>query len=539
MAAVLEGIQQETTIEVLPEDSHPSTDGPPQELAPTKEEGDEEEAKTPTRGVKFSIADVIEGLPSTDSDQSQSKLMAPVKPITLRIYTCLEEQVSIQFSTGKFTTAGEIVSAMVSQLNLPEETKNVFSVWMISQHLHLQLKSYHVPVKLFKKWNDFLTQYTTASYEVCSTDKPILSFRRNAFFSLREEKRLIAKKNSKEVITLLYHEARLNVISGRYPLSKEELIELASIQCAIENKEYNKEQHTPQSFKSSLSQYFPPHLVPATGGVKNKLLGKGSKSTGIENDLVTKYESIWLKVSSESKKRIDASVDVETSAVANSLGTEEEKKQWLDIDLQLKLLYLQRCWIKPYYGCVMFRGQIERKQILSLSDRNVVVAINPECIHLFTDTQPREILLYLSYDMFCWEFQPATEQGENFYSSLWLEFDSFHASQKVAKRVQVFSRQAPMMDAMISRCVDELNQFDEEVKKKRLEKGGPEYAHLAYKALPSSKNFREDVLKCDMYTPDGEQVNQISLFRKKKVSTTAAPSAANPGNEEVTGLPKS
>ena len=37
-------------------------------------------------------------------------------------------------------------------------------------------------------------------------DKPILSFRRNAFFPLREEKRLIAKKNSKEVITLLYHE---------------------------------------------------------------------------------------------------------------------------------------------------------------------------------------------------------------------------------------------------------------------------------------------------------------------------------------------
>ena len=55
-------------------------------------------------------------------------------------------------------------------------------------------------------------------------------------------------------------------------------------------------------------------------------------------------------MSSESKKRVDASVDVERSAVAYNLGTEEEKKQWLDIDLQLKLLYLQRCWIKPYYG---------------------------------------------------------------------------------------------------------------------------------------------------------------------------------------------
>ena len=35
----------------------------------------------------------------------------------------------------------------------------------------LQLKSYHVPVKLFKKWRDLLTQYTTASSDVCKTGK--------------------------------------------------------------------------------------------------------------------------------------------------------------------------------------------------------------------------------------------------------------------------------------------------------------------------------------------------------------------------------
>ena len=35
--------------------------------------------------------------------------------------------------------------------------------------------------------------------------------------------------------------------------------------------------------------------------------------------------------------------------------------------------------------------------------------------------------------------------------------------------------QAPMMDAMITRCVDDLNNYDDEVKKKRLAKGGPEY----------------------------------------------------------------
>ena len=170
-----------------------------------------------------------------------------------------------------------------------------------------------------------------------------------------------------------------------------------------------------------MGRYFPSHLVPASpGGVKSKLLGKGSKTSGLEKELVDGYKLIWekvstctctvfiiiiiengctianhvnillymyinftgilsllpslppspsllpsfppspslhplpsLQVSSQSKKRLDTSIDVEKSAVAHNLGTEEEKKLWLDIDLQLKLLYLQRCWNKPYYGLVL------------------------------------------------------------------------------------------------------------------------------------------------------------------------------------------
>ena len=51
--------------------------------------------------------------------------------------------------------------------------------WLIMNHLlslssaELQLKTYHVPVKLFKKWNEFLTQYTSVSYEICSTGTPM------------------------------------------------------------------------------------------------------------------------------------------------------------------------------------------------------------------------------------------------------------------------------------------------------------------------------------------------------------------------------
>ena len=53
----------------------------------------------------------------------------------------------------------------------------------------------------------------------------------------------------------------------------------------------------------------------------------------------------------------------------------------------------------------------------------------------------QEIMLYLTYDLLLWDFQPATEEGENFYSSLWLQFDSTLGRKKVAKRLQVFSRQ--------------------------------------------------------------------------------------------------
>ena len=47
-----------------------------------------------------------------------------------------------------------------------------------------------------------------------------------------------------------------------------------------------------------MGHYFPSHLVPASpGGVKSKLLGKGSKTSGLEKELVDGYKLIWEKVS--------------------------------------------------------------------------------------------------------------------------------------------------------------------------------------------------------------------------------------------------
>ena len=105
------------------------------------------------------------------------------------------------------------------------------------------------------------------------------------------------------------------------------------------------------------------------------------------------------------------------------------------------------------------------------------------CLHTHTHTHThtphtQETLLYLTYDQLSWEVQLCDEESEDFYSSLWVEFDSVisegEEERKVAKRIQIFSRQAPMMDAMISRCVSEIDKREEMLRQLRLQQGNQE-----------------------------------------------------------------
>ena len=59
---------------------------------------------------------------------------------------------------------------------------------------------------------------------------------------------------------------------------------------------------------------------------------------------------------------------------------------------QLKVLYLQLCWHKPYYASVFFKGTIEKPfqaiNLITTSEQQVVVAINTECLHLLSASAP-------------------------------------------------------------------------------------------------------------------------------------------------------
>lgn len=458
---------------------------------------------------------------SQDSIRSASG--AKVNPVTLCVYT-LDTTCSVRlsFESGRLTTAQQVLSKMRGELAIPEEIEQVFSVWLTSKYLQLQLKSYHLPCKLFKRWKDLLSQFTTATYEEISQDEPILSFQRNAFLTLKEERNLLKKQKSDDsnnyckAIDLLYHEAVFNTTRGRYPLSVEEFHSQAGLQAAVKHlEEGNKSPTTVPALKPEM--FYPPHMRPKGGLNLTKLFKKSPETRSIADELSKAFKYALKKCSDPH---------------------------------QLKILYLQLCWHKPYYGSVFFKGIVEKPlKLLVASEKHIVVAINTECVHLMTATSSSDILLYLTFDQLSWEFQAPDTEGEGYFSSLLLEFDSFLEAdnyKKVSKRVQIFSRQAPMMDAMISRCVDCINKQEEKLRQLRLQQGNKEFLEHNIKTSDGrvqrqELNHKEHKLQCTVLNAEGvafgSRFTLSRVLRKKsKVDVAAGEETAplTPGDEMST-----
>ena len=414
-----------------------------------------------------------------------------IKPITLKVFTS-DPSVFFEelFETGKVTTAGQIKDVVLSRLQLPSNS-DVFSLWLVSKHLQLQLKPYHCPCKLFKRWSELLTQFTTASYEdIEAGDEPVLILQRNAFLRIEEEREMLSRLRRPEimavdqikmVVNLLYCEARDNVIRGRYSMTVDELHMLAGYQAAINVN--LPDTATIDNLRPHLPSLYPSHMLDK--GVVTRVMGLlfGSSGIGLEDSIVESYKSAC---------RMREGCD----------------------PFYLKILYLQLCWSKPFYGSVMFVGQIEPSTRLihrvAYQDQPITVAINPDCIHLFDAGQPRETLLYLTYDQLSWAFEPCSEEGENFYSCLWVEFDSLIRTpngedQRVAKRIQIYSRQAPMMDAMIEHCVEGINSREAALQQ---DEGDTLDSHHVWKGRDYQHRKREpqeDKLSCVVIPHDDMQ----------------------------------
>ncbi|XP_044163238.1 putative FERM domain-containing protein FRMD8P1 [Acropora millepora] len=340
------------------------------------------------------------------------------EPLTVAVFLVEKSGRLLNLEEGRNTTAGTINTIMAENLSLPTVASQIFCVWLISPLLQLQLKAHHRPFRLRKVWTELLKKFTNVTDEVAEKDEPILSYQRSSFFPVSEEKRI----KDDRIIKRLFEEAKYNVLSGNYPMSSSDAVHLGGILCYIENGAYNPEEHTSGFLKGQLTDYLPVWLCKSSWSLR----GRGPRQS-LEQKLLQQYSDISEKVA-----------DVKAC-----------HKMFLDF-----------CWSFPFYGSVFFRGQIERpassllSNILGNTDVPVRVAINRERVHVIDDNK-NDILLSLAFDELSWDFTPAPAHDPGCMDTFWLEFDAADQNNESpeAQRLQIFSKQAEMMDAMVQSCV--------------------------------------------------------------------------------------
>jgi len=335
--------------------------------------------------------------------------------------------VQMEVEEGANATVTDLVTSLLEEeeLGLPRATQDILSLWMNSPLLQVQLKPHHKPFFIRREWNHFLQRFSSAPQHLKALDEPVLSLQRNVFCSKREEQ---AVKDTK-VLELLYEEAKYSMLTSRYPCEISDYIMLGGIQARLEIGPYDMAVHTPAFFRQNLARFLPEHAVRKTGSLLSWLPWSASAKTSPEARLIEQFKAI---PSNASPKRL-------------------VKK------------YLEFCWSLPYYGSAFFRGQIETpaKSLTSLvinQDSEVLIAINCQGLYVI-DPVNVVVLLGLKFEELSWDYaKPSQENNEDCLPCLFIQFCVIENGRRVSKILQVFSRQAVQMDALISAFVDEIKQ---------------------------------------------------------------------------------
>ncbi|XP_071810414.1 putative FERM domain-containing protein FRMD8P1 isoform X1 [Asterias amurensis] len=348
-------------------------------------------------------------------------------------------------------TAEDLTNRMLEYLRLPEMAKDIFFVWIMSPLLQLQLKSHHIPFKLCRKWHDLVDKFTTATEEQKANDEPMLCFQRNAFFPKCKESQITDPK----ILRLLFDEAKTNILEGHYPCEADDFEYLAGILAFLEHGKYNPEDHPNGLMKNTKPS--PDNASTSSQNNSNQMLNKDPLQRYIPA-CMCKGGSRWIKNKgfATMEQRIVGHWDHVTEKVKTKAAGYK--------------LFLEFCWKLPFYGCVFFSGQIERQSstvsLRDTKDRPVHIGINREAVFVI-DLAKQELILGLTFDELSWEYTEPTEDRPDCLPCLWLEFDSHESGKKCSKVLQIFSKQAVMMNAMIEASVDELNKQDIEGKHRK------------------------------------------------------------------------
>ncbi|ODN05587.1 FERM domain-containing protein 8 [Orchesella cincta] len=324
------------------------------------------------------------------------------------------EPVILEPDSGSSCTAKELLQSIVEseELALPPYAEKSFHYGWLLRFL-VQLKPNQQPLGVRKNWKRLLHNYSSATHLEAESDDPRICLRRSAFLTKQEEMRITDSK----ILELFYAEARHNILSGRYPCEADDYSMLGALQAGIEMGTYNAEIHTFEfSGKTNVNFY----------------LNMFVKQRGFHRFYQIAERTLQLTFC--------------WKTFGGFRPTTPSRK--------LVRKYLELCWSLPYYGSAMFHGQVESPakglwSILDHPDNFVLVAINSHSLHVI-DYYRNRILVGARFESLKVELGwPSNETNPNCLPCLFLQFSELESRQ--SKMLQIFSKQAPMMDALISR----------------------------------------------------------------------------------------
>jgi len=302
---------------------------------------------------------------------------------------CLMSPVALkmEIEDGAQVTAAEIVHALADDERLdlpqPQVTADVLALWMTSPLLDVQLRPHHKPFYVRREWKHFLQRFSSAPLAKKTADEPILSLQRNVFLHKRDE----AKIRDAKLLELLYEEAKVNVLAGRYPCEVSDYVMLGGIQARLELKAYDAAAHTPAYFRSVMYRFLPEHATLAhhwSSSCWLPLPWRSARQNSPEARLLEQFKAIPQNASQK----------------------------------RLVRKYLEFCWSLPYYGSAFFHGQIETPartlaSLLVNHDAEVLVAISHSGFYVI-DPLNVVVLLGLKLEELSWDYaKPSQVIGNN------------------------------------------------------------------------------------------------------------------------------
>uniref|UniRef100_A0ACB8G9Y4 Uncharacterized protein n=1 Tax=Sphaerodactylus townsendi TaxID=933632 RepID=A0ACB8G9Y4_9SAUR len=378
-------------------------------------------------------------VPPSLEEHSRRSSISSISPRTLDVVVYLINDTEVRLTVDNLPSATvlELHRLVRDALRLPDCALEVFSLWLISPLLELQLKPKHQPYKVCRQWHDLLFRFTSCSEDEICEDEPSLQLRRNVFFPKRKELQTNSSQDwvfrpvkssmlvqcavvicgslfeehqcppvqdpiqDEAVLQLLYEEAKYNILEGRYPCDPADCEMLGALVCRLSLGPYDPEQHTACFLKEKLDLFLPSHLCRRGHGLFSALWKRGTRPPAYEQGLLHAYQTV-----------------LEDGACEENAALHRHY-----------CAYLQKCHELPYYGCA-FSLEIDKPARASYGGEHVLLGLTSKNCHGIIPFPAREEHI------------------------LWLSYCERKMKAAVNKLLKVYSKQAELMSGLIEYCIE-------------------------------------------------------------------------------------